>query len=137
MAEGAGLMADIDGTDGSSQTKRQTKTKPPAKRKGGRPRRARGAANTSDAANARWTVRGIPSNVRDIATKTAENRGMTVGDWLAETIVKVSRADTEGVSADVPGPTLEATVKALNERLTKIESDRSQSLLGRLFGRRG
>jgi hypothetical protein len=50
----------------------------PAKRVG-RPPKSRGAANSSDAADARWTVRGVPVNVRAIAIKASENKGMTVG----------------------------------------------------------
>jgi hypothetical protein len=42
------------------------------KRAVGRPRKARGAANSSDAADARWTVRGVPGNVRNIATAAIE-----------------------------------------------------------------
>ena len=45
---------------------------------------------------------GVPLNVREIATKGAENRGMTVGDWISEAVVAFSKADTNRVSADVP-----------------------------------
>jgi len=129
-------MADTQKPAKGLQKARQTKkadTKP--RRKGGRPRKARGASTSADGGGSRWTVRGIPKPVRDIAVREAEIQGKTVGDWLAETIVKVSRSAENGVSADVPGPTLQDTVKALNERLTKIETDRSKGFLGRLFGR--
>jgi hypothetical protein len=118
--------------------------KPAPKRKGGRPRKSRGGGNSSDAANARWTVRGIPTNVRDIATKAAENRGMTVGDWIAEAIVKHSRADKDGVSADaktnVPAvevpPDLPDLLAKMNKRLTELEKREQTGFVGRLFGRR-
>jgi hypothetical protein len=118
--------------------------KPAPKRKGGRPRKSRGGGNSSDAANARWTVRGIPTNVRDMATKAADNRGMTVGDWIAEAIVKHSRADKDGVSADaktnVPAvevlPDLPDLLAKMNKRLTELENQKQTGFVGRLFGRR-
>jgi hypothetical protein len=122
------------------QTKRQTNSKASTKAaKTGRPKKARGAANSSDAADARWTVRGVPSNVRDMATKAAKSRGMTVGDWLAEIIVQSAR---KGLSADekknVPAvltPDLIDLVQTMNERLTMMEENQNQGVLKRLFGR--
>ena len=55
--------------------------------KGGRPKKARGAATSSDAAENRWTIRGVPMNVRAMAGKASEIRGMTVGDWVSEAVV--------------------------------------------------
>ena len=122
-----------------------------AKAAGGRPRKARGAANSSDAADARWTVRGVPMNVRAMAIKAAENRAMTVGDWLAEAVVAYARsakvevsADGSGVSADgganVPAiPLGDELVKVLADiqaRLGKMEAERQKPLLIRMFGRR-
>ena len=121
-----------------------------SKRAVGRPRKARGAANSSDAADARWTVRGVPGNVRNIATKAAENKGMTVGDWLAEAVVAYSRsagarvsADAETVSADgganVPAIPLTGELKDLldgiQNRLAAIEAAKQKPLLSRIFGR--
>lgn len=117
----------------------------------GRPRKARGAANSSDAADARWTVRGVPVNVRAIAIKASENKGMTVGDWLAEAVVSYSRSDRSGVSADadavsadggvnVPAvPIADELLKVLTDiqtRLGKVEAERQKPLLVQLFGRR-
>jgi len=116
----------------------------------GRPSKARGAPNTSDAADARWTVRGVPVNVRGIATKAADAKGMTVGDWLAEAIVNYSRSAKSGVSADannlsadgtanVPAIPLSGELKdvlqTIQERLAKIEADKQKTLFVRLFGR--
>jgi hypothetical protein len=104
------------------------------KAKGGRPRKARGAANSADDAGGRWTVRGVQKNVRDMALKMALQRGMTLGDWISEAIVRFARADQNTVSADVPGPTVVDTLKVLSERLTKLEEERSKGFLKRLFG---
>lgn len=116
----------------------------------GRPPKARGAANSSDAADARWTVRGVPTNVRAIATKAAEAKGMTVGDWLAEAVIAYARADKSGVSADgqtvsadgganVPAMPLSQELKtaldAIQDRLGKLEAERQKPFLVRLFGR--
>jgi hypothetical protein len=116
----------------------------------GRPRKARGAANSSDAADARWTVRGVPINVRAIAIKAAENNGMTVGDWLAEAVVAYSRSGRSGISADtntvsadgganVPAIPLSGELKELLDsiqgRLNAIEAAKPKPLLSRIFGR--
>ncbi len=122
------------------QTVRQTTAaKKTTKAKTGRPKKARGAANSSDTADARWTVRGVPGNVRNMATKAAQNRGMTVGDWLAETIALSARKD---LSADgktnlpsLPMPDLVDLVQTMNGRLTAMESQQSNGLLSRWFGR--
>jgi len=111
----------------------------------GRPPKARGAANSSDMADARWTVRGVPVNVRAMALKACADRGMTAGDWLAEAIVAYARADGKGVSADgganVPAvnvpPDLVSLVTDMQARLAKIEAEASKPILVRLFGRRG
>jgi len=122
------------------QTERQTKpVKAPAKKRGGRPRKARGAATSADKAATRWTVRGVPLNVREIATKAAENRGMTVGDWISEAVVAFSKADTNKVSADstnVPAPAdLVNVMKDVQARLTILETRDTRGLLGKLFGK--
>ena len=121
----------------------------PGKKAVGRPRKARGAANSSDAADARWTVRGVPVNVRAIATNASENNGMTVGDWLAEAIVAYSRSDRSRVSADaqsvsadggtnLPAIPLSGELKDLLDeiqtRLAAVETAKSKPLLSRIFG---
>ena len=86
-----------------------------------------------------WTMRGVPVNVREIATEAAENRGMTVGDWISEAVVAFSKADTNRVSADganVPAPAdLMDVMKDVQARLTKLESRDTRGLLGKLFGK--
>ncbi len=114
----------------------------------GRPPKGRGAATSSDAADARWTVRGVPLNVRAMATKAAEKQGLTVGDWLAEAVTAYSRgkvsSDGSGLSADgsanVPAMPLPAELPALladiQDRLKAIEAEKERSVLDRLLGRR-
>lgn len=82
---------------------------PPAparpKNKGGRPPKVRrmGTANaSSDAGDARWTVRGVPVGVRERALRAATRRKMTAGDWLIDAILRQEKADREAVSADEP-----------------------------------
>jgi len=109
-------------------------------RKRGRPRKSRGAATSSDKAPARWTVRGVPTNVRDIAAKAAGNRGMTVGDWLAEAVVAYSKSAKSGFSADGQVPATDDLAKAyesLSERLTIIEKNATRPWFERLFGKGG
>jgi hypothetical protein len=114
----------------------------------GRPPKGRGAAMSSDAADARWTVRGVPLNVRAMATKAADRQGLTVGDWLAEAVIAYSRGKVasagDGVSADggtnVPAMPLPSELPALlsdiQDRLKAIEADKQRSVLDRLLGRR-
>ena len=123
------------------QTKRQTKAKAKANgAKGGRPSKARGVPNSSDAGDARWTIRGVPANVRDIAVKAAQSRGMTVGDWLAEAIVASDRkrvsADSKSTAVAMPQEKIIDMMETMNRRLTEMEQRHHQSFWGRLFGRR-
>ena len=109
-------------------------------RRRGRRSRARGQPNSSDEAAARWTIRGVPAPVRDMALRAAETRGMTVGDWVAEAIVTVARAADRADSgpklpAAEPPPDLGAMLSRLDERLTRLEERQTRSFFGRLFGR--
>ena len=116
-----------------SPTKRRTKPAGPK----GRPSRSRGAAKSSDAASARWTVRGIPTNVRTIAAKAAKKRGMTAGDWLAEAIVRYARSDAGDDALPVkPATDVMSTVAEMNERLGRLEARQRVGVLGWLFGRK-
>ena len=112
------------------------------RRRRGRPSRARGQPNSSDDATGRWTIRGVPPPVRAIAVRRAGERGMTVGDWVAEAIVGFDRAAGKGRG---PGTTLPATdappdlaqlLQRMNERLTRLEQRQTIGFFGRLFGRR-
>jgi hypothetical protein len=115
------------------------------RRRRGRPSRARGQPNSSDAASARWTIRGVPPHIRDMALKAAEARGMTVGDWIAEAIVGLARGTRKPAMAADPGSNLPATesppdlvgmITRLEDRLTRLEERRTFSFFGRLFGGR-
>jgi hypothetical protein len=115
------------------------------RRRRGRPSRARGQPNSSDAASARWTIRGVPPHIRDMALKAAEARGMTVGDWIAEAIVGLARGTRKPAMATDPGSNLPATdpppdlvgmITRLDDRLTRLEERRTLGFFGRLFGGR-
>ena len=113
-----------------------------APRRRGRPPRARGRPNSSDDAAGRWTIRGVPPPVRDLAVRHAGERGMTVGDWVAEAIIGFTRAadrpaaDRTNLPATDRPPDLVGLVQRLDERLTRLEQRRSVGFFGRLFGRR-
>ncbi len=113
-----------------------------SRRRRGRPSRARGQPNSSDEAVARWTVRGVPPPVRDMALRAAAARGMTVGDWVAEAIVAFARgADKRGSegpklpTVDAP-PDLGRVLSSLEDRLTRLEQRQRPGFFGRLLGRR-
>ena len=127
-----------DATDAASSGERT----PGRRGRRGRPSKARGQPNSSDLASARWTVRGVPPPVRDMALRAAEARGMTVGDWVAEAIVTVARAADKAdggtnLPARDPPPDLTSMLKGIDERLRKLEERRSGGFFSRLFGRRG
>ncbi len=119
-------------------------------RRRGRPSRSRGRPLSSDEAAFRWTVRGVPVQVRALALRAAEERGMTVGDWLAEAIIAFARSDGQGGGAaaerrtNLPAterpPDLMAMIRKIDERLTALEQRQQEQpkpgLFGRLFGRR-
>jgi hypothetical protein len=111
-------------------------------RRRGRPSRARGHPNSSDDASARWTIRGVPPPVRDMALKAASARGMTVGDWVAEAIVVLARSAERLAAAGPRLPTVDAppdlgqVLRTLDERLNRLEQRQRPGFFGRLFGRR-
>jgi hypothetical protein len=118
-----------------------TRSMPKGRGRRGRPSKARGRPNSSDVASARWTVRGVPPPVRDMALRAADARGMTVGDWVAEAIVTVARAadkanDSSNLPARDPPPELSATLRGIDERLRRLEERQTVGFFGRLFGRR-
>jgi hypothetical protein len=113
-----------------------------SRRRRGRPSRARGQPNSSDEAIARWTVRGVPPPVRDMALRAAAARGMTVGDWVAEAIVALARSGDKRVAEGPKLPTVDAPpdlgqiLRSLDERLSRLEQGHQIGFFGRLFGRR-
>ena len=112
------------------------------RRRRGRPSKARGQPNSSDDAAARWTVRGVPPPVRDMALRAAAARGMTVGDWVAEAIVTLARAAERAAASGPrlpavdPPPDVGPALRALEERLIRLEQRQRTGFFGRLFGRR-
>lgn len=116
------------------------------RRRRGRPAKARGQPNSSDAASARWTVRGVAPNIRDIALRAAESRNMTVGDWVAEAIVAYARGKTvesgpETTTTNVPAtdspPDLVSMIQRLDDRMTRIEEWQNRGFFARVFRRPG
>lgn len=115
---------------------------PRIRRRRGRPSRARGQPNSSDDAAGRWTIRGVPQPVREMALRHATQRGMTVGDWVAEAIVSRGRAADKARDSGANLPTTEAppdmarVLERLDDRLTRLEARQAAGFFGRLFGRR-
>jgi hypothetical protein len=127
-----GESASPSAGDGVLNTPTPAETEPARayRKRRGRPSRARGQPNSSDAASARWTIRGVPPHVRDMALKAAEARGMTVGDWIAEAIVGFVRGGSRAA------PDLVGMMSRLEARLTRLEERQTFGFFGRLFGRR-
>jgi hypothetical protein len=114
---------------------------PRLRRRRGRPSRARGQPNSSDDAAGRWTIRGVPPHVREMAVRRATERGMTVGDWVAEAIVGFVRTSdkAQGERSNLPAteapPDMAKLLQRLDARISRLEQ-RQSSFFGRLFGRR-
>ena len=131
-----------DSAGSSEATVAETPARRQARRRRGRPSRARGHPNSSDDASARWTIRGVPPPVRDMALKAASARGMTVGDWVAEAIVGLARSAERVAAAGPRLPTVDAppdlgqVLRTLDERLSRLEERQQPGFFGRLFGRR-
>jgi len=118
----------------------------PIKRKPGRPPKARGAPNSSDEGEARWTVRGVKLNVREMAVKGAADKGLTVGDWLEEAVIAHYRGNGNKVSADASanlpalpmGYDLPTVLTEIQERLAKLETgnkpENKKPFFVRMFG---
>jgi hypothetical protein len=90
----------------------------------------------------RWTIRGVPPPVREMALRRATERGMTVGDWVAEAIVGFARAADKGTggginlpATDGP-PDLVGLLQRLDDRISRLEQRQTIGFFGRLFGRR-
>jgi hypothetical protein len=129
-----------DPAGASGQVVESSRLRGPRRRRG-RPSRARGQPNSSDDAAGRWTIRGVPPPVREMAVRRAAERGMTVGDWVAEAIVGFVRAADKGhaqetklPATDAP-PDLAQVLQRLDQRLTRLEQRQTIGFFGRLFGR--
>jgi hypothetical protein len=76
-----------------------------------------------------------------MALRRATERGMTVGDWVAEAIVGFARAADRGAGAtNLPATEapvdLAGLIRRLDDRLTRLEQGQTTGFFGRLFGRR-
>jgi len=98
-----------------------------------RPGRKRVSPKSSDA-SARWTLRGVSAVTRSLAIEAAENKGITVGDWVSEAIFRHFR-EKDGTEVNVPTLAMEMTLAEMAERLTLLEKERDKGLLRRLFSR--
>jgi hypothetical protein len=128
-------------TAGQQSPETSVSRRPPRRR--GRPPRARGKPHSSDDAAGRWTIRGVAAPVREMAVRRAGERGMTVGDWVAEAIVAFARgagkpaADRTNLPATESPPDLVGLIQRLDDRISRLEQRRPLGFFGRLFGRRG
>ena len=111
-----------------------------AARRGGRPSKSRGAPKSSDKGEDRWTIRGVPTNVRQLVLVEAGRRGLTLGDMVAEALVgylkgkSAGTGDTAANIATVPKPEeLAAQVAQVLDRMTALERQR-RGLWARIFG---
>jgi hypothetical protein len=77
-----------------------------------------------------------------MAVRRATERGMTVGDWVAEAIVGFVRTsdkaqgERSNLPATEPPPDLAQLLQRLDDRVSRLEQQPAVRFFGRLFGRR-
>lgn len=106
-------------------------TRPPS-----RPPKARNMNGSDDTADSRWTIRGVPKNIREIAVQMAESRGMTTGDWLSEAVHFYAKSAKKGDTADAvfPSASLPAIIhpadvsRIIDDRLTIFQQTMEEKL---------
>lgn len=111
-----------------------------AVKRGGRPSKSRGAPMSSDKGEDRWTIRGVPTNIRNLAVAEAKRLNYTLGDFVAEALLghlkgrSAGNGDTAANLATVPKPEeLAAQVAQVLDRMTALERQR-RGLWARIFG---
>lgn len=84
----------------------------------------------------------MPPHVREMAVRRATERGMTVGDWVAEALVGFvrgvdkARGDSTNLPATEAPPDMAQVLHRLDERISRLEQRQTMGFFGRLFGRR-
>jgi hypothetical protein len=99
-------------------------------KRAGRLPKSRNLQPSADTADGRWTIRGVPGNIRTRANKKAKALGMTVGDWVTEAIVQYSKSDRNRIKADSESTSAVATLadspidieEMMEKRLTDMET---------------
>ena len=56
----------------------------------------------SDAADLRWTVRGVPKRYRDVASEAAVRADLSIGAWLCRAIDQAVQAEHEPIDVIPP-----------------------------------
>ena len=139
MAEADTVAAETAQTADTMSPKPSGGDAPSAKR-GGRPSKSRGAPMSSDKGEDRWTIRGVPTNIRNLAVAEAKRLNYTLGDFVAEALLghlkgrSAGNGDTAANLATVPKPEeLAAQVAQVLDRMTALERQR-RGLWARIFG---
>jgi hypothetical protein len=73
-----------------------------------------------------------------MAAKAAKKRGVTVGDWLAEAIVKYAKSAGDDAALPAkPATDVMSVVAEMSDRLARLEARQRVGVLGWLFGVKG
>ena len=70
----------------------------------------------------KWMIRGVPADIREMATKAAKESGKTIGELVAEAIAAhVPTLENEALDERDPLVELDALAHDVEERLVEIE----------------
>ena len=58
----------------------------------------------NDAADARWTIRGVPKRYRELAVQAADRQDIPVGKWLCDAIERALATEREPMDILPPDP---------------------------------
>ena len=89
-------------------------------------------AKTSTTKNQAWQVKGVTPETREAIKQAARKSGMTIGQWVDETLHREAVAELTGkASQNLPMETLETQFQAINDKLDRID----QPFWRKIFGR--
>ena len=89
-------------------------------------------AKTSTTKNQAWQVKGVTPETREAIKQAARKSGMTIGQWVDETLHREAVAELTGKAPqNLPMETLETQFQAINDKLDRIDQPFWRKILGR------
>lgn len=77
-------------------------------------------AKTGTARNQAWQVKGVSHETREAIGRAARKEGMTIGQWVDETLHREAVATITGKAQNLPMETLEKQFAEINTKLDQM-----------------